>query len=243
MSNIDWVATGQMASAIAAFILVLVTAWYAYHTWHMVKEMREQGKLLREQVDAARAAAEASRVSAQSSREMVGEMKVLREAEFAPIIVSDRVTGIPVPTEREGQRVLLQDQSLFVFKNIGTDIATEIWIHLGFGSILSDEYYFDTSPFDARSLLCPNDTMEVSEGSLDQFRCAHANNWQEGYNFFIEFVYEDRFSNTYRSVAACDPHPEGRPQPLLETYVWERLSKEKAGKCRGPEGFKKREHL
>jgi hypothetical protein len=87
MSDVDWVATGQMASAIATFVLVVVTVVYVRHTNRMASQMREQTDLLRDQVATAERSAAASEIAAKSSLQGVEEMRRTRLIDKMPVIV------------------------------------------------------------------------------------------------------------------------------------------------------------
>ncbi len=216
----------QMASAVVALLLVIVTVVYTCAARRMGAEMRKQ-------TEAAVVAAEASRTSAQASQQAAAEMKLSRAAEFVPFIVED--TAVSHPTSEE---------DIFVFKNIGRYLAKEIFVYAGFGSMDSKNYYFCyTSPVTAKLFLAPGAKIGIPQRSLDHVRSRYTDTWEEGYHFFVEFVYKDIFDTTYRSVAECRTRLDAEQPPRAITYVWKILSPEEVAERKEWHGLVQREQL
>ncbi len=221
----------QMASAIVALLLVIVTVVYTFATRRMAAEMRKQTEI-------ALAAAEAARASAEASQDAATEMKLSRVAEFAPRIVGDVVTLDPI-----------SGQGTFVFKNVGRDVAQNIFVYIGVGSKDANKYrFFYDSPVEKRLFLTPtpDDTIHVEQRHFDEFSRRHAEIWEEDwYPFFVEFVYNDVFGYTYRSVVECGTALGMRPgdERHLTNRVWRILSKEEVTERREWHGLVQREQL
>ncbi|MEI6501068.1 MAG: hypothetical protein WCP21_08575, partial [Armatimonadota bacterium] len=77
--TVDWVATGQVASAIASLVLV-------YVTWRYVQETRQMVRHMQEQSSAAQRSADASEQTAKASLDSVREMQRMRVLEQQPFL-------------------------------------------------------------------------------------------------------------------------------------------------------------
>jgi hypothetical protein len=160
-------------TAIATVALVVVTAVYVWLT----------GRTLR----FARLAAEAAEVSAR-------EMRLAREAEFAPIIIgrTSPFDRNPVPSHW--------------FENVGKFVAQHVFLFLGALPVGSSTLWIDSAtPPHLRDVVQPGLPWAIAFDEVKSFRASHPQLFADPRTLTLaEFLYTDLFGNWYRSLIVLD---------------------------------------